>query len=75
MYFNTLNATGELYKIKESPKLTAAVWAINPVHNPQAKIIPAFFPRVILCVITNKISGPGIKVNKMAALKKPSIFT
>ena len=42
-----------------------------------APLISAFsarFPRVMLCVMTKRISGPGIRVSNTAALKNPTKF-
>ena len=45
----------------ERPKAKNIVWNINPVHKPKEVIIP-FFLLSRLWLITNKISGPGVKV-------------
>ena len=68
------NRIGEEAMISEMPSAASAVCTNNPEQSPKATAIPVLRPWTMLWAMTNKISGPGIRVSNDEATINSSSF-
>lgn len=73
-YLMMAKSVGDEEMISDSPSAAAAVWTKSPEQSPKATEIPAFRPWIMLWVRTNRMSGPGSRVNSDEAMMNSMSF-